>query len=306
MARSSGTGLSQHQAATEETSLGDGTSIRERLLASGSEIRGSAEGAEDVTDIVGGLDTSLEGGVPAVQDAGDDLDTGIVEVLDGGLEATGVDVAEMLESRLVGVGLVEVGSGAHDNDTGEVGQVAGGSTQQGLQGCVVLLSAGAVLAGAVGPDLGGVVEGLAEQLAAVVDVRGRDVAFHDGGRLGGGFVALGGVLAAVFLRGFGVGEVGLLGEGGGQIAQIGVHLEDFGAVDAGGVLVGGVGALGDVAGGEVVGEFAEVDLVLQGNLDGVSGEGGTADGGDLGVDTGDTSNEEVGVGEVKEGVEGNG
>ena len=51
----------------------------------------------------------------------------------------------------------------------------------------------------------------------------------------------------------------------------------------------------DVAGGEIGGDLAGVELVLQGYLDGEAGEGYGAEGSDFGGDAGDTGDEEVGL-----------
>ena len=82
-----------------------------------------------------------------------------------------------------------------------------------------------------------------------------------------------------------------------------VDFEDFGAVDGLRVLGGGCAALGDVAGGEVGGDFAGVEFVLEGYLDGVAGEGDGGEGGDFGVYACDAGDEEVGFCEVEEGGE---
>ena len=62
--------------------------------------------------------------------------------------------------------------------------------------------------------------------------------------------------------------------------------------------------MGDVAGGEVGGDFPRVEFVLQRDLDGVAGEGDGAEGAGFGGDAGDAGDEEVGFAQVEEGGEG--
>jgi len=69
--------------------------------------------------------------------------------------------------------------------------------------------------------------------------------------------------------------------------------------------VGAGGSGGEDAVGPVGGGFAGVDLAGY-VVDDVVGPGGGADGGDLGVDTGDAIDEDVGVGEVEARVEAEG
>lgn len=289
-----------HTALEGDTRLG-GISI-------GTEVRRTTEGTEDITDVVARGDTSGESRVPLADDTLDDLDTSVVDVLNRGLISTSSSVEEVLTSRLARVRAVEVRGGTHDNDTGEINELGLSGTDHGLEGSVILLGRGAVVTGTVGEDLSSVGEGVTEDVTGVVDVAGGDIALDDGGgSSAGGIDAVGGVvLGAVGLGVVGVSEGGLAGESSSQLAQVVVDLEDLGAVDAAGVLPGVVGTLGEVAGGGVGGHFADVDLVLQGDLDGVASQGHTADGGQLGVDTGDTGDEEVGVGQVEGGVEDDG
>ena len=83
------------------------------------------------------------------------------------------------------------------------------------------------------------------------------------------------------------------------MAQGVIDFEDFGAVDALRVLGRRCAALGHVAGGEVFGDLARVEFVLQGYLHGVFSECDGAEGGCFGVYAGDAGDEEVGFGEVE-------
>ena len=55
----------------------------------------------------------------------------------------------------------------------------------------------------------------------------------------------------------------------------------------------------DVAGAEVGGKFACIDLVLERDLDGVASEGDGANRGDFGVDSTNAGHEKVSRGEVE-------
>ena len=65
-----------------------------------------------------------------------------------------------------------------------------------------------------------------------------------------------------------------------------VDFEDFGAVDGLRVFGGGGAADRDVAGGVVAGQVADVELVLESDLDCKAGDCDAADGGYFGVDAG--------------------
>lgn len=233
----------------------------------------------------------------------------MIQVRHRRLERALVRKHQVIQRRLPGVRAFEVRAGAHDDDAREIGQVVSRRAEEGFERGVVFLGGGAVGSGAVCEDLGGVGEGRAQEVAGVVNVCGGDVAFDHRGGARAGLVDVSwrrGVVGAVGLRGLGVGEVRSAGEARGQGSQLRVDLEDLGAVDAGRVLVGVPGALGDVAGRVVGGELAQVDLVLESDLDGEAGEGGAADGADFWVDACDAGDEEVGVREVEERREGDG
>jgi hypothetical protein len=181
----------------------------------------------------------------------------------------------------------------------------GRGAEQDFQCGVVLLGAGAVIAGSVGQDLCGVLEGGTQDVSTVVDVGCRDITFDNARRQGSDFVfSTGGlVVSTIGLRGGGVRKVCLAGEVGGDGAQLGVDLKDLSAVDAGGVLAGEVGALRNIAGGVRAVQLPNVDLVLESDLNRVPGKGCGSSGGLLGADTGNTSNEEVCLGEIEQGRE---
>lgn len=83
------------------------------------------------------------------------------------------------------------------------------------------------------------------------------------------------------------------------VAQRLVELHDLGAVEALGRAAGRVGAVGEVAGGEVGGHVAGVELVLQGGLDGEAGQGDAAERAELRVDARDAADQPVRAGEVE-------
>lgn len=123
---------------------------------------------------------------------------------------------------------------------------------------------GAVETAAVGEEFGRVLEHGREDGAAVVDIRGGDVAGDDAGCGGaGGVGGRGGVVGAVGDGGVGVVQGGGAGEGDGEVAEGVVDFEDFGPVDALWVFGRDDAALRDVARGEVCGDLARVEFVLQ-------------------------------------------
>lgn len=273
----------------------DRLAVRETARA---KVRLAAQGAEHVTNVVGGVDAGLEGRVPPVQDALDDLDAGEVDVVNGRVEAALVHDEQVVVRGHARRGAVEVGGGAHDDDAGEVDEALDGGADHGLERGVVLLRRGAVVAGAVGPERRGVVEGVGEQAARVVHVAGGRVAEDDRGGLGAGGV-LAGVPRAVGGGDRVVGQVGLGGEAVGQLAQVVVDLEDLGAVPLAGEGVGQVGVEAPVARGEVGGHLARVEFVLQRDLNSIPSERHTTQCAPLGADTSDPRDHEVGLGEIE-------
>lgn len=299
----------QNLTATLETVLNAAlpvcAAINKSLLATRAKVRGTTKGTEDVTNVVLGLNTVSKGGVPSLENTLNNLDTGHVEVLERRLKATLVRVEQVVSGGSAGVGTVKVRGGAHDDDAGEVGQLVGRGAEEDFQGGVILLGAGAVVAGSVGQDLGGVLESGAEDVAAVVDIGGSDVALDNArGKASGLELSAGSlVVSTVGLGGGGVGEVGLAGEVGSDGAQVGVDLEDLGSVDAGRVLAWVFCALGDISGGVGAVQLADVDLILESDLDRVPSKGCGSSGGLLGTDAGDTGDEPVGLGEIEQGRE---
>lgn len=274
-------------------------------LGTKTEVRLTAEGAEDVTNVVGGLDTSLEGGVPASNDTLDDLDTGEVDVVDGRVESALVSVEEVVLSSLAGVRAVEIRSSAHDNDAAEVNKTRDVSAHESLERGVILLGSGAVNTGVVGPEGGGVLEGLTKKSARVVDIGGGDVTLNDRGRLGtrevsGLVLALDTVVGAVSDGSVRVVKNSSLGELHREQLEVVVDLEDLSAINGGGVRVGHVVAEAEVASRPVAGHLAGVELVLEGDLNGIAGEGDGAEGANLGGDTSNTSDQEVSLRQVEE------
>ena len=86
-----------------------------------------------------------------------------------------------------------------------------------------------------------------------------------------------------------------------RLAQRVVELEDLCAEEELWILAGVLGTEGDVARGEVCGDRAGVEFVLEAGLDGVAGEGDGAEGAVFGVDGGYACDEEVGPREVETG-----
>lgn len=68
----------------------------------------STEGAKDVANVVGRLNASSKGAVPAGENSPDDLDTGQVNVLNRGSEATLVVDQQMVKSGSIRRGTVKV------------------------------------------------------------------------------------------------------------------------------------------------------------------------------------------------------
>lgn len=159
-----------------------------------------------------------------------------------------IGVEEIDRGGLAGKRAVEIARRAHDDDAGEIRPVVQIRPQHRLERGVVLLRRGAVQARAVREQFRGVGEGFAEQGAAVIHVRGGDVAGDHAGSLAAGGVERGfGVVGAVGDGGGAVVQGGGAGVGEGELAQGFVDFEDFGAVDALGVFGWGGAALGDVA-----------------------------------------------------------
>lgn len=270
-------------------------------LWSRSKIRCSTEGAKDIANVVGGLDARGELRVPLAEDALHDLDAGNVDVLDGRGVAALVGVEEVVDAVLAGMGAVKIRGGAHEDDAGEIDGADGREASHGLEDGVVFLRSEAVDAGAVGPEASGVLEGLAEEGAREIDVGSGDVSFDDGWGGGAHAVEMGAVqvVCAVGNGGGGIFEGDTGGEIYGDVAESLVELEDFGSVDGGWVLSWLVGTLANIAGGPVLWNLASIEFVLKSHLNSIFGEGDGSESANLGRDTGDTPDEEIGGRQVE-------
>lgn len=267
-------------------------------------IRLPAQRPKDIPHIITRRDALIKGGIPPIQNALHHLDAGQIDVRNSGLKPALLSIEEIHGVGLTGIRSVKVRGRSQDDDAAEVGQFGNGTAEQGFENAVVFLRGGAVLAAAVGEELSGVLEGLAEEGAAEVDVRGRDIAANDARSLGSRFVcSRGRVVGAVGHGVGGVVELGRLREPDGELAQIVVDFEDLGAVDVHGVFCGTEGSQWHIAGGEVVGNLPRIELVLQSDLDGVFGKCYRPQSGYFRADTSNASNHEVGLGEVEQGRE---
>lgn len=284
-----------------EASLGDRTGLHQGLFASRAKVWSTTQSAKDVTNVVGRLDALGESGIPSVQNTLHNLDTGRVDILNSGLETSLIRIEKVVHGILARVRTVKVGRGAHDDNTREVCQVARGGAQEGLQRRVVLLRGRAVQTCSVGQDASCVLEGIAQDVSAVVNIGGSDVALDHGGTSSAGLVDIGssGVVGAVGLCSGGIRQVGGLCELNCQRSQGGVHFEDLGSVDVGRILVRRVGSLGDVSGAIVGRDLAGIELVLQSDLDRETSEGHGTERRDLRVDPGDPGDEEVCLGQIE-------
>ena len=196
-------------------------------------IRRPSQSTKNIANVIRRIDPLRKRGVPPGQNPLDDLHSGQVNILDRRLEPALVRVEQIIGGRLAGIRPVEVGSGAHDDDAAEVGEVVERAAEEGFKGGVIFLRGGAIDAAAVGEEFGRVLERGRQDSTAKVDVGGSDVAGDDAGSGGaGGVGGRGGVVGAVGNGGAGVVEGGGAGEGDGQLAQGVVYFEDFGAVDA--------------------------------------------------------------------------
>ncbi len=82
---------------------------------------------------------------------------------------------------------------------------------------------------------------------------------------------------------------------GGDVAEGLADFENFGAVDAAGVLVWGVCSLRNVTRGEVGGDLAGVKFVLESDLDGVLAECYISEGAIFGVYASNSTDHKVGT-----------
>lgn len=135
-----------------------------------AKVRFSTKSTKDIANIVCGIDTVSESRVPAMHDSLDNLDTSEVNILDRRIKRSRLGIEEVFLGGLAGVRAVKVGDCAHDDDAAEIYEAVDGGAEEGLECGVVFLGRGAVFAGAVGEEVGVVVEFVAEVGAAEVDV----------------------------------------------------------------------------------------------------------------------------------------
>ena len=284
-------------------------SLRRRSIckdASRPKIRRASQRAKNVPHVILRLHPLFELGPPLPQDALHNRGPRYIYVLNRRLERALIGIEQVIQHGFARVGPVEIRGCAHDDYAGEIDERGFCCTDHGLECGVVFLRCHAVHAAAVGEELGCVLEGFAEEGAGEIHVRGCDVTGDDTGGFGGGGIDGGpvvGIMGPVCLCRRGVVEACTFGKADGEIAECLVDLEDFSAVDTGGVLVWGKRALRDVAGREIGGDFAGVELVLKRNLDGVFGESHVGCGPVLGVYPCNASDEEISLLEVEEGGE---
>ena len=270
----------------------------------GPEIRLSAQRPKDIPHVITRGHPFVKGGIPSIQNPFHHLDTSQIDVRNSGLKSALLGIEEVHGISLAGIRSIKVRGRSQDDDAAEVGQVGDGTAEQGLEGGVVFLRGGAVLAAVVGEEFCGVLEGLAEKGTAEVDVRGRDIAANHAGRFGRGFVCSRGRVVGAIGHGVGgVVELGRLREPDGELAQVVVDFEDLGAVDVHGVLCRAEGSQWHIAGREIVGDLSRVKLVLQSDLDGVFGKCYRPQSGYFRADTGNAGKHEIGLGEVEQGRE---
>lgn len=168
----------------------------------------------------------------------------------------------------------------------------------------VRLRGGAVDAAPVSEELSRVSEGFGEERAAEVDVASCDIASHDTRSLATSYISSSSsVIRAVSLRSRAIIQSRCFRKTHSELPQCVADFEDFGTVDTLRVLCRRGTALRHIAGGEISGYLARVELVLQRYLYGVAGEGDGAEGCNFGVYACNAGDEEVGFCEVEEGGE---
>ena len=170
--------------------------------------------------------------------------------------------------------LVEVGSGAENEDAVDVHLFCFGEPGEGLQGAGVFHAADDVGAVAVGLVFDPVASPLVEELAVPEGGGGEVVAAEDEGWVVGGFF---GVLHATGGDGGVSGSGRVFGEGEGPVDEGRVEVVDVAVVAearGAGLLVGRGFAEGDVAGLPVGWDLAGVDLVGEVAVDDVVGPDG--------------------------------
>lgn len=270
--------------------------------------------AKDVADVVARGYPTRKCAVPVGEDAADDLDAGGVEVGDGDVEAVLVGVREVFPVGAGGGRAVEVGAWCifvsrdvvfcmyedvclyqvddvgvnggvlltctHGNDTAEVNEPFNRCPHQYLERRIVFLCAHAIDSCAIGPQRCRVFKRLCKPATGIIDIARSAIALDDAGRHHSRVIwrTHFRIQEAVFARLLGVLQLGSLGKSVGGITQVGVELEDFGAVRDAGVLEGVGTAVRDVTRGPVLGQRSGVDFVLESDLDGIPSKGDAADG----------------------------
>lgn len=144
-----------------------------------------------------------------------------------------IGIKEIESRRFTGIRAIEIGRSPHDDDAAKVREIVDGAAKEGFERSIIFLRGGAVSAGAIGEQAGGILKGLGKEVPGEVVVGRSDIAFDDGrGASAGREDGRGGVVGAVSDGGAGVVEGGSTGEGGGGLFEDVVELEDLGAVDA--------------------------------------------------------------------------
>ena len=174
-------------------------------LRPGPKIRLPTQAPKDIPNIIRRINPSLERTLPALQNPLHDLNAREIDIPQRRLKAALVRIKQIDRARLAREGAIEIGCRAHDDNPAEIGAVVQVRAQHGFEGGVVFLRGGAVGSAAVCEEGGRVVEGFAEEGAAEISVRGRDIAGYHGWALAAGGVEGGG------------GVVGAVGDGGGGV-----------------------------------------------------------------------------------------
>ncbi|KAH3660214.1 hypothetical protein OGAPHI_007419 [Ogataea philodendri] len=269
-----------------------------RNVKSPLSVGGVFQRAEKVTNVVGwSVDGSVLVQVPVVKNVLNEWLTGNNQVLDSDFASTLADLGEEVNGLIgVEVGVGEIGSRSHHNDSAKVNQAVLGSSHQSLQSGIVLLLGSAVGSGSVGQQVGVVGKRLVKVLSEPVVVGSQGITCNGSwGSVSWSVI----VLDSELLVGLSsVQQVDGLSQFQSSISEILVDLENFGSVDLGWVLGGVGGSVAEVAGGPVGRHFPGVDFVLQ-NLDSEPSKGHVTKSSFQRRNTCNSGNQEVGVGQVE-------
>jgi hypothetical protein len=300
------TGVDGHISSTLGISLDNNLSLAENITTNSStktKVRLTTQSAKDIANVIGSINTLSKSTVPTIENALDNLDTSQVKVSDGRQEGTlHRRLEQVVSGRAAEERTVKVRGGSHDDDSLEIDEFFDGCAEEGFEGCVVLLGSRAVISSAICDESCEIAESLSQKFARVVDVRGSDITLNHTrttGRGTSGVDLVVGVQLAVSDSSIRVVECCLAGEVCSNLLQVLVELKDLGTVDILRVLRGSSGTKRNVASGKVSRDIARVEFVLKSDLDGVTSDGNRADGSDLGVDSSNTGNHEVGSGQVE-------